>query len=64
MLPLGTTAPDFDLPNVDGQMVDYAAAAGPNGTVVMFICNHCPFVISLTASSRKRKAMPSGALGA
>jgi peroxiredoxin len=44
MLPLGTTAPDFDLPNVDGQMVDYAAAAGPNGTVVMFICNHCPFV--------------------
>jgi peroxiredoxin len=44
MLPLGTTAPDFDLPNVDGQMVDYAAAAGPKGTVVMFICNHCPFV--------------------
>ena len=44
MLPLGTVAPDFDLPNVDGRMVDYAAAAGPNGTVVMFICNHCPFV--------------------
>ena len=44
MLPLGTTAPDFDLPNVDGRMVDYAAAAGPKGTVVMFICNHCPFV--------------------
>jgi peroxiredoxin len=44
MLPLGTVAPDFDLPNVDGRMVDYAAAAGPRGTVVMFICNHCPFV--------------------
>ena len=44
MLPLGTLAPDFDLPNVDGRMVDYAAAAGPKGTVVMFICNHCPFV--------------------
>jgi peroxiredoxin len=44
MLPLGTVAPDFDLPNVDGRMVDYAAAAGPQGTVVMFICNHCPFV--------------------
>jgi peroxiredoxin len=44
MLPLGTVAPDFDLPNVDGRMVDYAAAAGPKGTVVMFICNHCPFV--------------------
>ncbi|MCE9630627.1 MAG: thioredoxin family protein [Planctomycetia bacterium] len=44
MLPLGTTAPDFELPNVDGRMVDYAAAAGPRGTVVTFICNHCPFV--------------------
>ncbi|MCE2726901.1 MAG: thioredoxin family protein [Planctomycetaceae bacterium] len=44
MLPLGTVAPDFDLPNVDGRMVNYAAAAGPQGTVVMFICNHCPFV--------------------
>ena len=44
MLPLGIVAPDFDLPNVDGRMVDYAAAAGPKGTVVMFICNHCPFV--------------------
>jgi peroxiredoxin len=44
MLPLGTIAPDFELPSVDGRMVDYAAAAGPRGTVVMFICNHCPFV--------------------
>ena len=44
MLPLGTVAPDFELPNVDGRMVDYATAAGPKGTVVMFICNHCPFV--------------------
>ena len=44
MLPLGTVAPDFSLPNVDGSIVDYAAAAGTHGTVVMFICNHCPFV--------------------
>ena len=44
MLPLGTVAPDFDLPNVDGRMVDFATSAGPQGTVVMFICNHCPFV--------------------
>ena len=44
MLPLGTIAPGFDLPNVDGRLVDYAAAAGAHGTVVMFICNHCPFV--------------------
>ncbi len=44
MVPLGTLAPDFDLINVDGRMVSFAAAAGANGTVVMFICNHCPFV--------------------
>ena len=44
MLPLGTVAPEFSLPNVDGSTIDYAAAAGTHGTVVMFICNHCPFV--------------------
>lgn len=44
MLPLGTPAPDFSLPNVDGQTVSLADAAGPKGTLVMFICNHCPFV--------------------
>jgi len=44
MLPLGTTAPDFALPNVDGRTLSLADVAGPKGTVVMFICNHCPFV--------------------
>jgi peroxiredoxin len=44
MLPLGTAAPDFALPNVDGRVLSLADVAGPRGTVVMFICNHCPFV--------------------
>ncbi|MFM9058959.1 MAG: thioredoxin family protein [Planctomycetaceae bacterium] len=44
MLPLGTVAPDFELPNVDGRILSLADVAGPQGTVVMFICNHCPFV--------------------
>ena len=44
MLPLGTPAPDFELPNVDGRILSYADVAGGQGTVVMFICNHCPFV--------------------
>jgi peroxiredoxin len=44
MLALGTMAPDFRLPNVDGSMVGLADARGPSGTLVMFICNHCPFV--------------------
>ena len=44
MLPLGTAAPDFSLPNVDGRILALGDVAGPSGTVVMFICNHCPFV--------------------
>jgi peroxiredoxin len=62
MLPLGTLAPDFDLPNVDGTMVSYAAAAGPRGTVVMFICNHCPFVkhVADQLAALGREFMPRG----
>jgi peroxiredoxin len=62
MLPLGTIAPDFELVNVDGRMVDYAAAAGPKGTVVMFICNHCPFVkhVADQLATLGREYMPRG----
>ena len=62
MLPLGTVAPDFELPNVDGRMVDYAAAAGLKGTVVMFICNHCPFVkhVADQLAVLGRESMPRG----
>jgi peroxiredoxin len=44
MLPLGTAAPEFSLPNLDGRPMSLADVAGEKGTVVMFICNHCPFV--------------------
>ncbi len=40
----GATAPDFSLPGTDGRVWRYADVAGPNGLVVMFICNHCPYV--------------------
>jgi len=40
----GWKAPDFDLPGVDGRRHTLASAAGPNGLLVMFICNHCPYV--------------------
>ncbi len=40
----GWKAPDFELPGVDGKRYDLAAARGPNGLLVMFICNHCPYV--------------------
>ncbi|TVS11075.1 MAG: thioredoxin family protein [Wenzhouxiangella sp.] len=45
MLPLGTPAPDFALPDtVTGNTVTYRDVAGSKATLVMFICNHCPFV--------------------
>ncbi|MFN5755359.1 MAG: thioredoxin family protein [Planctomycetia bacterium] len=62
MLPLGTTAPDFSLLNVDGRTVSLADAAGPKGTVVMFICNHCPFVkhVADQLAALGRDVMPLG----
>jgi peroxiredoxin len=41
---LGTTAPPFDLPGVDGKRHTLASVRGPNGVVVMFLSNHCPYV--------------------
>ena len=40
----GWKAPDFCLPGVDGRDVALANVRGPQGTLVMFICNHCPYV--------------------
>jgi peroxiredoxin len=41
---LGTLAPPFDLPGTDGVRHALESVRGRNGTVVMFICNHCPYV--------------------
>ena len=40
----GWKAPDFDLPGVDGNRHRLGELRGEKGTVVMFICNHCPYV--------------------
>jgi peroxiredoxin len=40
----GRKAVDFDLPGVDGKRHTLSSARGPNGLLVMFICNHCPYV--------------------
>ena len=40
----GAPATPFALPGVDGKTHSLASARGPNGIVVMFICNHCPYV--------------------
>jgi peroxiredoxin len=45
MLPLGTTAPDFRLPDtVSGRTLALSGLKSDRATVVMFICNHCPYV--------------------
>ncbi|HCM83315.1 MAG TPA: thioredoxin family protein [Alphaproteobacteria bacterium] len=40
----GAVAPDFSLPATDGKIYSLSDIRGPNGTLIMFICNHCPFV--------------------
>ncbi|MVO18067.1 thioredoxin family protein [Parasedimentitalea huanghaiensis] len=43
----GWKAPDFTLPATDGRTVSLADISGPKGTLVMFICNHCPYVLAV-----------------
>jgi peroxiredoxin len=44
MLPLGTSAPDFSLPDTDGKVWSLASFKEHDALLVMFICNHCPYV--------------------
>jgi len=44
----GWKAPDFSLRGVDGKNHSLSSASGEKGLVVMFICNHCPYVKSIT----------------
>jgi len=43
----GWKAPDFSLPATDGRLLSLADVSGPNGFVVAFICNHCPYVLAI-----------------
>src|SRR5208282_6872853 len=49
MLPLGTTAPDFNLPDTNGKFVSLADFKDKAALVVIFMCNHCPYVIHIRA---------------
>ena len=40
-------APDFYLPGVDGRKYSLSTVKGSNGTLIMFICNHCPYVLAV-----------------
>lgn len=46
MIPLGTKAPDFELPDMlSGKTLRLSDMASARATVVMFLCNHCPYVL-------------------
>ncbi len=62
MLPLGTAAPDFRLPDTNGNTVALSDFKG-KPLLVMFICNHCPFVKHIRAGLAQlgRDYLPRGA---
>jgi peroxiredoxin len=62
MLPLGTSAPAFTLPDTNGKTVSLSDFAG-RPVLVMFICNHCPFVKHISAQLAQigRDYQPRGA---
>ena len=54
MLALGTKAPEFSLlDTVSGKTLSLEANKGQNGTIIAFICNHCPFVIHVNPEISK-----------
>ena len=55
-------APDFNLPATDGNSYSVADISGTNGTLIMFICNHCPYVLAIL-DRIKRDAVDLQALG-
>lgn len=60
----GWKAPDFNLPGVDGSTWQLADVSGLKGTLVMFICNHCPYVQAilprLVTTARELQALGIG----
>ena len=40
-------APDFQLPATDGRMLSRTDISGPKGCLIIFMCNHCPYVLSV-----------------
>jgi len=61
----GWSAVDFRLDGIDGQFYTLDRIRGPNGTLVMFICNHCPYVKSVIGRLvREVRALRSHGIGA
>lgn len=62
MLPLGTPAPDFQLPDPSGKAYSLADFPGAKALVIAFICNHCPYVKHLRSglAALGREYQPRG----
>jgi len=62
MLPLGTAAPDFKLPDTSGKTVSLADFRDNPALLVLFICNHCPYVKHIRAGLAQlaRDYLPKG----
>ena len=61
-LPLGSPAPDFRLPDTEGRMVSLDDFRGAKALLVVFMCNHCPYVIHVKEglAALGRDYMPKG----
>lgn len=60
----GWKAPHFSLVGVDGKTYTLADVKGPKGTLVMFICNHCPYVRAIaTRLAGDAKALQAAGIG-
>mgnify|MGYP001488284109 CR=1 FL=1 len=53
MMTLGSKAPDFSLPATDGSIVSLADFSNAKALVVLFVCNHCPYVIHIAPTLAK-----------
>ena len=49
----GWKAANFELPDTDGKRWNLASLQGPNGMLLMFICNHCPYVMTVIDRLRR-----------
>ena len=60
----GRKAGDFDLEGIDGRRYRLADVRGPKGTLVAFICNHCPYVRAIaTRLAEDAKALQAAGIG-
>lgn len=60
----GWKAPTFSLPNLNGEVFSFSDIAGANGTLIMFISNHCPYVKAIeTRIARDASALQKLGIG-